>query len=142
VDPLSLLELSLAALESGEPLPPEARRWLIDGLGGWLAGVPLEEALELNRLERNTRLKADRNRHLRQAWRLLEDMGGTPWARSVRLKAEIERFESVLWPGWRDLPALPAGASELRTALFHAFKARRPPRTEVALHKICHALSL
>jgi hypothetical protein len=48
--------------------------------------------------------------------------GGTPWLKSVALEREIGRFERCIWPSWCELEAPPGGASELRIALFNAFK--------------------
>lgn len=136
-DPIGLLEQTLAELQTSKSLSPDCRRWLISGLVAWLEEKnPLEEALGLNRAKRNARLYARRNHHLRSAWRHLE---GTPWARSIDLQRELQRFETVLWPTWRIRPEPPAGASALRTELFLAMKACLPPRALERLHDICRA---
>lgn len=62
--------------------------------------------------------RARRNQHLRAALALVD--GGYSWQRCLALAKEISRFESDLWPRWRDLPDPPDGASALRQALFHA----------------------
>lgn len=48
--------------------------------------------------------------------------GETDWLKAVDLAGQIQRFHSAIWPAWRNLEAPPLGASELRIALFNAFK--------------------
>jgi hypothetical protein len=55
------LERSLTDLQTSQPLPPDCAQWLAFGLSEWLAGGPLEDALQLSRTERNAVLRARRN---------------------------------------------------------------------------------
>jgi hypothetical protein len=136
-DPIELLERALTTLQASKPLAPDCRRWLTIGLAAWLEGSPLEEALELNRTERNRRLRARRNHHLRQAWQAVTHEPIGPWERSGRLLAALDRFRSILWPSWRDRPDLPEHASVLHTCLYQVCKAGRPPETRRRVHAIC-----
>jgi hypothetical protein len=93
--------------------------WLTAAYERFLAGEPLDRALGLDRTSLARLARARRDHHLRQAAELLAP-DCTPWPRACRLAAEIRRFESVCWPRWRDLAAVPAGTSELRKHLWHA----------------------
>lgn len=47
----------------------------------------------------------------------------SPWPCAQALEHEFRVFFTSLWPTWRHYEMPPAGASELRTALFHAVRA-------------------
>lgn len=104
---------------------------MLAGVCKWfLAGekLPLAEYLPgIAGHDRRAQKLAMRDYWLMRALR--ECPGNTLWPKAVALEKEIKRFETALWPAWRDLDEPPAGASALRTALFHAFKiAERMPR--------------
>lgn len=65
-------------------------------------------------------LNQKRNFWLRRAHSYCQ--GATCWEKSKALSKEIETFKSVLWPKWKNLGDVPAGASELRKSLFEAMK--------------------
>lgn len=45
------------------------------------------------------------------------------WPRARALEGEFRTFFTCVWPAWRHYEMPPPGASELRTALFHAVRA-------------------
>jgi hypothetical protein len=99
----------------------------------------LGEALGLDGMARARLLRARRDHHLRQAAaRLLPD--GRPFACACRLAPELRRFEAIVWPRLRHLPAPPAGASELRAHLWHVLHiGLEVPTSERHLHRILTA---
>ena len=127
------LELSVAALAQGRPVPAAAARWLADGLVAYKAGVPLERALGLSgqRGERTVRdhaRRASRDAALRTAWTAMpspvED-----WSRAAALGAALRRE-----PG---LPP-PRAADHFRLALRRALAAgAHIPTSAQQLIKIC-----
>lgn len=46
-----------------------------------------------------------------------------PWPCAVALERELRVFFTSIWPAWRHYENPPDGASDLRTALFHAVRA-------------------
>jgi hypothetical protein len=62
--------------------------------------------------------------------------GGTPWQRCTQLEAAIARFESTIWPQWRDRDTPPEGCSVLRSLLFHARRCGPLPTTARQLRNI------
>ena len=82
--------------------------------------------------------RACRDYWLRSAWKMT---GGdlSPWCRSEMLAVEVRTFAARQWVRWRTLQSVPPDASELETALFHAFRAyERIPVTAMQLHNIAH----
>jgi hypothetical protein len=77
---------------------------------------------------------AKRDKHLRQAAELTA--AGSTWGKSVDLAHEVNIFEAVLWPRWRDLESPPEGCSELRRHLFEACKLGELPTTPRRLYAI------
>jgi len=83
-----------------------------------------------------------RNRHLRSASVCCP--GRSKWSRSVELARRVSRFDSIEWPRLQRLEHPPENASDLRLALFAAFKCAclddigQPvvPKTARALHDI------
>jgi hypothetical protein len=131
--------LELATLAPGDPLPFAVALWLREAAERHIeTGESLEHLLGLRGGSRTAayRLrKLRRDYHLRQAWSALD---GSPWQRSVRLSEELIRFQSILWPRWRELQAPPEGCSQLRSALWRALKTRMLiPSTARHLHEIC-----
>lgn len=116
--------------------------WLEKGFAArYLArgDIPLERCLALASTPAKL-ARAERDVHIFAAWCC--DLAPSPWQRSVALKAEVKRFLMDIWPRWREDPAPPAGASELRRHLFLAKTAceragiRRFPETAEHLHNI------
>jgi hypothetical protein len=114
--------------------------WLSKGFSAFLANggtLPLERCLRLPWKDGALR-RASRDYWLRRAWKLV---GGdlSPWRRSELLAATVRGFSARQWGKWRSLQAVPPDASELDTALFHAFRAcERIPATAMQLHNIAH----
>lgn len=106
--------------------------------------LPLERCLGVSRRARNDAAKGARNYWLVVAHGHCK--GLRPWSKSVTLADELARFQTVIWPAWRDMIAPPPGSSELRGALFHALRAAEKittdsnglklPNTARALHGI------
>lgn len=115
------------------------RKWLLRG-----EQIPLDQFLPgVAGMDRQRFKIAERNMWLCRAHALCA--GPTTWARSVALAKEVGDFDLRLWPAWRLLEEPPSMASELRRALFQAFKIAsrldRPrgnnvPNTAEALHGI------
>jgi len=106
--------------------PPDLARWFslgidafMNGRGGLEDGLALTSAGNERRPLTDYRLR-QRNRHLRAAWACCP--GKSPWARSCELARRIRRFDNLEWPRLRRLEQPPENASELRRALFAAFK--------------------
>lgn len=60
----------------------------------------------------------------------------TTWAKSVALASEIDKFQAIVWPRWRDFPSPPQGCSELRRYLFEARRLGELPSSERRLYSI------
>lgn len=103
----------------------EARDILLAGLQTyWRAGgqIPLERAVGLpTSTARQQQAKLVRNYWLGRAFAHV--CGESAWVRLLGLEREIKTFQSIILPGWVDLPEPPPGASELRSALFRAERA-------------------
>jgi hypothetical protein len=114
--------------------------WLSKGFAAFLANggtLPLERCLRLPWKDGALR-RACRDYWLRRAWKLA---GGelSPWRRSEALALTVRGFSSRQWVRWRSVQVVPAEASELESALFHAFRAcERIPTTAMQLHNIAH----
>lgn len=139
MNPAAQLAELAARLESENPPTGSPEAVLVTAVRRWLEGdvETLDAALGLGGargIERARTLyrRAQRDHNLRAAWHAVEASG--PWSRSVRLAAEISRFETDIWPRWRDLDAPPAGASSLRRSLFHARRLGPLPSTARGLH--------
>lgn len=127
-------------------LAPEVQRLVYasvrafaDGLGahslqecfGWQA-LPGERSIA-RRLAEAKRLGA-----FADAWRAQSGCEAlAPWRRCEILAAEIEEFESLYWPAWKDAGP-PAGASRLRAALHTVYATldRSPPKTAKGIHEL------
>lgn len=139
----TLAELA-ADLAAGRLPPPQACAWLAACVEGYLEqGIALEAALDLrpglpgHEIAATRYRRARRDDHLRRAHAMMS--GPTPWGRTVQLDAELRRFESRVWPQWRNLAAPPPGASELRVRLWHAARLGALPRLR-QLHAISAAV--
>ena len=123
----------LQRLAAGE-LDADVRGWLRDGVRAYLkaAGdVTLDQALAITprRGSRSwgRRLRAaERRLHLRAAWRAATDEAVSEHRRANLLAAAVADFERDFWPAW-STTGPPAGASALRSALFHARRATAEP---------------
>lgn len=125
MDSLQLFWLAADALERGEPIPQEARQWLLAGFKRHTTGEPLELALGLSSLAR----RKARDRALLDAAKEIEAAMGdlSAWELAERLEQAIKRFESrVLGKVKRstcpDLPPIDA-------ALLRAFQSGARPLT-------------
>ena len=138
--PIENLLLLQEAAQSGA-VPPDVAAWFDRGIEEFLSRQgPLDECLNLTggpgmRKALTVYLIHRRDYHLRQAWLTLA--ASSPWKRSVALAGEIKRFEARVWPRWRDLSEPPPGSSDLRTHLFHAFRAQLDIPKLTRLHSIC-----
>jgi hypothetical protein len=117
-EPLDLI----ARLAAGE-CDAEVMRWLVPGASAWVrarGAVCMEQCLRLPTTAARLR-RAERDYWLMQAARGIEAAG--PYSGAMALKAEIDKFLARgPWFAWRDLAEPPAGASKLRSAIFHAVK--------------------
>jgi hypothetical protein len=97
--------------------------------------LPLERCLRLPTTPKRLQ-KARRDYWLRIAWDGIE--ASTDWARSVELARRVQEFRTLgIWQRWREHSEPPGGASELRAALFYAFKAgAKVPETAQGLDSI------
>ena len=84
----------------------------------------LGHAVECPVFDEWSRLRA-RDELLREAHAF---MSGTPWGKSLRLAAEVQRFDSIIWPRIRGLETPPEG-SKLRALLFRARRLGPLPTT-------------
>lgn len=112
----------------------------VDGIDRWREGraPDLDAAFGLEgaqgiRSGRWRMWKSEQYRHLRRASELLADEPGSP---SAALARQVGKFESDIWPRWRDLVEPPAGSSELRRELFAARKLGRVPMSARQLLEI------
>lgn len=94
---------------------------------GWEPFVRAEGAISLERcLGVSRRAKNDAAKGARNYWLVVAHRhcnGETPWAKSITLADELARFQSAIWPAWRELAEVPTGSSDLRKALFYAMRA-------------------
>lgn len=134
-DPVAMAG-NIAAGKVGEP----ELAWLQKGFSVWLdnrGAIKLERCLRLPGSSRKL-VSADRDRHLRLAWNLID--APSPWLKSVGLSKEINAFMSRVWPAWKRLSDPPQGCSELRGAIFKAMRSgARLPSTVQQVHNICAA---
>jgi hypothetical protein len=114
--------------------------WLSKGFAAFLANggaLPLERCLRLPWKDGALR-RACRDYWLRRAWKLVGPEL-SPWRRSEMLASSVRTFSSRQWVRWRGLQAPASDATELETALLHAFRAcDRVPATAMQLHNIAH----
>jgi hypothetical protein len=132
MDELGQLRRLVAALEGGQPAPPDVAVWLGDALREYLrrgGEVSLERLLGLRRPGQESlamRLARERrNAALLVAGEFAHD--GRPCSREERgviLVRAARAFEaSRKWRRWRDLEAPPESATPLERQLFAALKA-------------------
>ncbi|HPE80185.1 MAG TPA: hypothetical protein PKZ35_09260 [Gammaproteobacteria bacterium] len=133
-----ILELPQLAVQAGDF---DGAQQLAEGIERWVfANEPLEKALNLRAdgpgqlTARRAYLVRRRNHAIFAAWQLCE--GGSPWLKAVALAAEVARFQSIIWPRWRELEVPPAIASELRRHLFDAHRCGAVPTSPEQLHRI------
>lgn len=138
-DAPELQALTLVGIVETLPEGP-TKSWFTARIASWLAGSPLETALGLaggqgRRTARTVYRRYLRDDALRQAHGMMP--GKSPWARSFELSREVQKFEAIIWPRWRNLEGPPAGASELRTILWQVFRAGNPPTSVSRIHDVC-----
>lgn len=113
--------------------------WLRSGFSTWLGtggALQLDRCLHLPSSQKKL-ARAQRDRHLREAWDSIDEP--QPWRKSVALAAEIQKFETRIWPAWKSYPAPPQGASELRRLLFMAMRSGASmPSTVQQVNNICN----
>ncbi len=118
----------------------EALRIFLNGVRVWLrnAGeLSLDRCMNLPPPSARSRLaKLKRDYWLTVAHGMCD--GGSAWHRSTRLLAELTRFREVIWPAWKEQGGPPAGASELRSALYEVVIAspKKLPKSARAIHRI------
>jgi hypothetical protein len=137
------IDLAVFALE-GKPLRSGSRAWLQAAMRAYVRG----EAGSLDAGPRPAPARSDgrAGAHAPGPARCRPAGGARAlsWrhalgAEQEALAAEVRRFQAVLWPRWRDLEAPPAGASRLRSALFHAARSGvEVPESARQLHRIVH----
>jgi hypothetical protein len=138
--PLLQEELERAQRVAGGQIGAQDLDWLSKGFSAFLANggaLPLERCLRLPGRDGALRREC-RDYWLRSAWKMT---GGdpSPWCRSEMLAVEVRNFAARQWVRWCTLQSVPPEASELETALFHAFRAyERIPVTAMQLHNIAH----
>lgn len=121
-------------------LSPAIRDWLGTAYDRWLAGQPLDRALDLTpqpgQRKPSTRMREQqRNAALRAAWQLAP--GPTPWKRSVFLAEAIRRLDPV-YRGYRsDRPPV----SDLHRRLCIARDHGDLPTSPTMVHAICNEAS-
>ncbi len=138
--PLDRLLEVMEAARCGGSIPAQAAEWLVDGLEAYLGGEPLDRSLGLGGFQSQPHASTQfrkllRNHHLKKAYAMCD--GASPPERAENLRLEIFRFETRIWKRWESLSAPPDGASQLRTHLWHAFKAGRVPSSARQLERIC-----
>lgn len=122
------------ALESGR-LSPDTAAWISTAFNRWLAGEPVEQALNLKpgpgQRKPATLVRIEhRNAVLREAWALCP---GTPWQRSRTLAEAIGRLPTV----YRRYRAGHPPASEVNRLLCMAADHGRLPERPNQIHAIC-----
>lgn len=144
-DPVECLLQLQEAAQSGA-VSTDVANWFGQGIEAYLLQRgTLDQCLKLTggggiRKALTRHLTSKRNYHLRQAWSEID--GASPWRRSVALATQIQRFESILWPRWRDLTAAPVNCSRLRLHLFEAFRTGASvPVSLSQIHEICSPMS-
>lgn len=135
-DPVCHLNRLRQALATGEPVPPEIARWLIDGIDQHVQGLRLDTALGLRGPGRET-LQSRWNRAQRDV--AIRDAAAL--AGGVQALAQaMTRFRAGRWRHWCDLPAAPEEkASPLDQALHRVFRLANgaPPTSVKQLRRIC-----
>src|SRR3989344_4828885 len=119
---LDRLQAAADCLSSGASLPPETSAWFGSAFERFLIGeaASVDEALGIPVLSQATRAKVKRNFWLREAMRYLVNAPGG-YSASRALAKEIQRFESRVWPRWKELENAPASSPGLDRCLFTAF---------------------
>lgn len=98
------------------------RGWVQEAFSAWDRDgrkMPLERYLF--RMTPAAHYRRSRNEALRRAHDLCP--GATSWPKSVALAKEISCFENRIWRQWQNRADAPFGTSQLRVALFEAFRA-------------------
>ncbi|MCG5509632.1 hypothetical protein [Ectothiorhodospira lacustris] len=132
------LDYLRAWLLSGIVMPEPWRAWLHRSLVTAIDdGASLDQLLGLRpapggRTLQTQRLKTERDRYLRRAWRLLP---GSPWSRSVELAARVRRYQSTGFKRDQERGGPPAD-DPVRVELFQAMSRMDCPTDSSALHRI------
>lgn len=133
--------LALAAdLRSGRQPDPSAAAELADAVEAWARGEDLGAALGLRSTGPGKRHAVTAHRlsvrdaHVRRAYQLLTEPPGH--RRCLRLRDEIVRFHSRLWPSWKHENEPPARASAIGRALFDAERAASIPESLTRIRSI------
>ena len=134
----------LLKLADSDHLPSDCKQWLLSGIDAYLAGSPLDEALNMktdpgSRHPAKLHYMALRNKALREAWLHCDGIHDTQ--RTESLLRHLDLFERIFWPSHRALKKPPQQFSKLRTAiwwaLFYAEKRQQPvPRSKRQLCEI------
>ncbi len=137
------LAILAAELEESAPAPDTPAAFFVAGIRRWLSGSArsMDDALGLTgspgiETARTRYLRHRRDAHLLTAWRLLD---GKPTPRAAALADAIRRFESDIWPRWRDLEAPPASASSLGRAVWEARRCGSLPTSARQLQNIAES---
>ncbi|WP_018952485.1 hypothetical protein [Thioalkalivibrio sulfidiphilus] len=137
-DPISALERFARYVDR---IPDRDVRAVLErSVSALLCGDDPREAIGLAGTEGRRAREAARNFWLCRAMRQVE--GNTPWARCKALSQEINRFEAIIWVGWRTLVAAPEDASELRSCLFNARRLGPLPSTPEQLRNILKGMEI
>lgn len=130
--------LAVGRVIAGQMLPGD-EQWIASSFKQWLdygGELPMPRCFGLPTTPAKLQ-QLQRNRWLITAWQSIPgDL--SPWNRSLALAAEIRHFEAEVWPIWRK-SGKPAGASNLRAALFDARCAagKAMPESTYCIHGIC-----
>lgn len=118
LDPVSDLERAARAVDQMQDR--KAREWFKQCMAELLAGKDPRPRLGIPKVDNKRLRQARRDYWLRQAYALIQ--AEAPRPRCEALQAQANRFESAVWPRWRELDEPPEGASRLHACLFRACK--------------------
>lgn len=120
--PFALFLDLVAAIESGQPLPPDVREWFLTGADDWVRRAdakPLHEVLEITRRLRRDYLQARLSDYLDEALHAFaKTREGSAWDLSAEFVDELKRFGRHT----RDT----TGVSHLSRSLWLAFRVGLP----------------
>lgn len=121
--PLTLIH-HIRMMTPNQPVNEDVLNTLKMGFSGYLYdGKTLDESFGV----KQSRLRADywideRNRYLRMAAKYYIE-GNTIAEKARNLTHEIKKFETLIWPRWKDLDSPKENCSLLRWHIFYAKKA-------------------
>ncbi len=117
-DPIAELERTARYL--GQLRDRRAREWMERCVGALLVGEDPRTSLGIQKADTERLRRAQRNYWLCRAYGLMP--AGKRRSRCEALEKHASRFETTIWPRWRDADQPPIDVAELNLCLFRARK--------------------